>query len=128
MRLLFDTHAYVWWVTADPKLSRRAEETIASKGGELFLSPVVPWEIAIKVRTRSWIGADRVLDDIDASVREGLVRPLAITLNHARHAGSFVSSHKDPFDRMLAAQASLDGLTLITLDPAFRTLGCETLW
>jgi PIN domain nuclease of toxin-antitoxin system len=56
------------------------------------------------------------------------LKPLPITLEHARVAGSLASPHKDPFDRMLAAQASLDGLTLLTLDPTFRTLGCETLW
>ena len=128
MRLLLDTHAFVWWVTFDLQLSRRAEQAIAGNDCELCLSPVVPWEIETKIRTRSWEGAERALDEIDGMVTEGVLIPVPITLRHARRAGSIVSPHRDPFDRMLAAQASLEGLTLVTRDPAFQTLGCETLW
>lgn len=128
MRLLLDTHALVWWITGDISLSAAAKAAIASEGTELFVSPVVPWEIAIKLRTKRWPGAVQALDDIALAVQDGALRPLPITLAHARLAGSLASSHKDPFDRMLAAQGLIEGIPVVTLDPAFRSLECDVLW
>ena len=94
----------------------------------MFLSPVVAWELATKARLGKWPAASDALADMDAAITEAGLTPLPVTIDHARRAGSLLSPHKDPFDRMLAAQAAIEQLTLVTADPAFRTLGCETLW
>lgn len=126
MKLLLDTHVYVWWANADPQLSASARDALAT--GELFISPVVFWEIATKQKGGRWPEGARPLDDAARMIADGTLRHLPITHAHARRAGDLLSAHKDPFDRMLAAQAALDGLTLVTADAAFRTLDCPTLW
>lgn len=128
MRLLFDTHAYFWWVRAEPDLSSRAADALGEPASELYVSAVVAWELATKGRLGKWPGAVDAADDLDRVTRIAGLRPLPITLAHARRAGALPSPHRDPFDRMLAAQALLEDLVLVTRDPAFQTLSCRTLW
>ncbi len=128
MRLLLDTHAYFWWATNHRRLSARSAPLLASSDTDIFLSAVVVWELATKARLGKWPGADSALLDLDDAIELRGLTPLPVTLAHARRAGSLTSPHKDPFDCMLAAQAVIERLTLVTADPAFRTLGCETFW
>lgn len=128
MRLLLDTHALLWWQTDDSRLSARARAAIADEANEVFVSAASAWEIA----TKSRIGK---LDDIpqagarfDELVRADGFRHLAVDHRHALRAGGYPQEHRDPFDRMLAAQSELESLALVTVDPAFVGFGSRTLW
>ena len=128
MRLLLDTHAYFWWARGYDKLSRQAASRLSEPDTEVVISAVVPWELATKNRSGKWPDAEVVLHDLETGIARRGWKALPISLEHARLAGSLTSPHKDPFDRLLAAQAILDGLTLVTADPAFQTFPCRTLW
>ncbi len=128
MRVLLDTHALIWWWTDDPRLSTRVRALLLDEGTEAFVSSASAWEVATKVRLGK-------LGDVAAAVprfaellaADGFLT-LAITQEHALRAGGFDVSHRDPFDRMLAAQSELDKLPLLTRDPAFALFGTQTLW
>jgi PIN domain nuclease of toxin-antitoxin system len=128
LRLLLDTHAYAWWVADDRRLPERTREVLVAAEAELLVSAVVPWELATKFRIGKWPGADLILADLAAALVEDRLTPLPITLDHARRAGLLASIHKDPFDRVLAAQAEIEGVPIVTADPAFRAMDVETLW
>lgn len=128
MRLLVDTHAYFWWVKDNVQLSRRALSALADPDADILLSAVVVWELATKSRLGKWPGAESALADIDHAIVAERLSPLPITLDHARRSGLLPSAHKDPFDRLLAAQAAIEGVPIITADPAFRTMGVEIVW
>lgn len=128
MRLLLDTHALLWWFTDDDRLSSIARSAIADESNDVFASAASAWEIATKQRLGK-------LDQVpDATRRFGeLVAAdgfshLAITHLHALRAGAYDTAHRDPFDRMLAAQSEIESLVLITCDATFRELGTRTLW
>lgn len=128
MRVLVDTHAFFWWVNASPQLSPRAREAIAAEGNEVLVSAVVAWELATEARFGKWPEAAGLAADIAFVLGRNAFVQLAVTLEHARLAGSLPGSHRDPFDRMLAAQAQVEDLPLITADPAFRKFGTPVLW
>lgn len=128
MRILLDTHAYVWWETNDPKLSTRARETIASGETTVLVSAVTAWELANKVRSGKWPAAAVLAKEIETGLREEAFEPLPLTVEHARLAGFLPGSHRDPFDRMLAAQAQVEAVPLVTADRVFRAFGTEVLW
>lgn len=95
---------------------------------ELLISAVVPWELATKFRIGKWPGADAILADLDSAVSTRRLTPLPITLAHARRAGLLSSRHKDPFDRVLAAQAEIEAISVVTADPAIAAMGVEMMW
>jgi PIN domain nuclease of toxin-antitoxin system len=128
MRVLVDTHAFFWWVNDSPQLSERAREVIAGEGNEVLISAVIAWELATKVRSGKWPAAAGLADDIAFGLDRNAFTPLAITLDHARLAGALPGIHRDPFDRMLAAQAQVEDAPLITADRAFRAFGTRVLW
>ena len=128
MRVLVDTHVFFWWVTDDPKLSVGARNTIAEDANEIVVSAVIAWELAVKARFGKWPQARDLAIDIDSVLEANGFTPLAITLEHARVAGFLPGNHRDPFDRMLAAQAQIEGIPLVTADPAFRTLSVQIVW
>jgi len=128
MKLLLDTHALLWWFTDSPQLSPAAREAIRDKGNEIFVSAASAWEIATKQR----IGK---LDDLpDPAGRFGeLVAAdgfthLPVEYLHSLRAGGYTFAHRDPFDRMLAAQSEIECLPLVTCDPAFALFGTEIFW
>jgi len=111
----------------DSRLSRRAARSI-EEDGEVYVSSVVAWENASKVRVGKWPDAKPLADRLfDVVVADGLL-PLSITLEHAHLAGSMPGPHRDPFDRMLAAQAQIENMKLVTADPVFRAFGTRVLW
>src|SRR5215216_5926835 len=127
MTILLDSHAFYWWMVDDPRLSRHAAQSI-EQDGEVYVSSVVAWEIASKVRVGKWPDAKPLADRLfDVVVADGLL-PLSITLEHAHLAGSMPGPHRDPFDRMLAAQAQIENMKLVTADPVFRAFGTRVLW
>ncbi len=93
---------------------------------ELLISSVVPWELATKFRIGKRPGADLILADLDSAVSIRRLTPLPITLGHARRAGLLPSPHKDPFDRVLAAE--IEAAPVVTVDPAVAAMGVEVVW
>jgi PIN domain nuclease of toxin-antitoxin system len=128
MKLLLDTHALLWWLTDDERLSARARQVIKNPRNAVWVSAVSGWELATKFRLGKLAGAERILTKLPALIEESRLRVLPITLAHALKAGSLDHKHRDPFDRMLTAQAILEDLVLVTSDPACKTLGAETTW
>lgn len=112
MRLLADTHALLWWLDDDPRLSLVAREALPSPEALLYISAVSVWEVAIKRR----LGEIEVDGDLVAEIAANGFLELPITARHAQEAVNLPRHHDDPFDRMLIAQARLEGLTLITWD------------
>lgn len=109
-------------------MSRRARTLIETNDSELLISSVVPWELATKFRIGKWPSADAILADLDSAVASRRLTPLPITLAHTRHAGLLSSRHKDPFDRVLAAQAEIEAAPIVTADPAIAAMGVEVVW
>lgn len=128
MRLLLDTHVLLWWLTDDPQLSEPARGLIGDEANQVLVSAASAWEIATKQRIGKLDGIAPVAQwftDLVAS--DGFVH-LPITHAHALRAGAYAVAHRDPFDRMLAAQAELESMPLVTRDPALVAFGCSTLW
>jgi PIN domain nuclease of toxin-antitoxin system len=112
----------------DPKLSRRATTALASVSIEVFVSVVCVWEIATKVRIGKMPVPGDLLKDPAFTLASFGFRDLPLTLSHSRLGGLLPHPHKDPFDRMLAAQALLEGLTLVSADTIFDDLALTRLW
>jgi PIN domain nuclease of toxin-antitoxin system len=128
VRLLLDTHALIWWWTDDRKLPSRIRGLIADERNEIFVSAASAWEIATKSRLGKLdlpaLTPRRYLELLDA---DGF-SSIAITGAHALAAGSYQQAHGDPFDRLLAAQAEIEGLPLISKNRALRQFDVELLW
>ena len=122
-RLLLDTHALLWVLEDDDALSEPARSAIVDPRNDVFVSSVSVWEISIKRSLGKLKAPEDVLSTIDAS---GL-RELPVTFVHADHAGGLPLHHRDPFDRMLVAQAQVEGLTIVTHDSVIATYGVRTL-
>lgn len=127
MRLLLDTHAFVWWTLDQPQLSAVSRATIAS-ADTVAVSVATAWEIAIKVGKGKWPEARLVIDDFESIIQRASLEFVPITVPHVRSAGLMVAAHRDPFDRLLAAQAMFEGMTLVTADGRMPSLGATCLW
>ena len=127
MPLLLDTHAFAWWALGDGRLSRTASLAIEGDA-HVYVSAVVAWEIAGKVRTGRWPEAQELSSRFFETVTHDGMLALPITLEHAHLAGSLPGAHRDPFDRMLAAQAITEGMSLVTADSAFRQFEVQLIW
>lgn len=128
MRLLLDTHALLWAMLNSPKLSRRAASAIISPSNEVLVSVVSIWEIATKVRIGKLDKPGDLLDDPRHTLLKLGFRDLQVKLGHARLGGMLDNSHKEPFDRLLAAQALLETLNFVSIDTAFDSFGVQRLW
>jgi len=127
--LLLDTHALAWAVGRPDRLSERARSAVADPANHLVVSAASAWELATKVRLGRFPEAEPLVAQYPSIVAELGAEPLPITDRHARRAGGLAWDHRDPFDRMLAAQALLEHATLVTRDEAFTALaGLDTLW
>ena len=127
-RLLLDTHALLWWLTGDPHLSAAARRVIGQTSAMAFVSAASAWEIATKVRLGRLDDPQGVTDSLGAHIRAQGFRELPITLEHGRRAGKLPGPHKDPFDRMLIAQAQSEGLAIVSNDEAFDPYGVVRVW
>ena len=129
MRLLLDTHALLWALAEPDRLSARAADLIRSPTNVVFVSAASAWEIATKHRIGRLPGAGPILAGFTAHLATLRAEELPISAVHALRAGSFVVDHRDPFDRMLAAQAVVEGVALLTDDPAFSAFPeLRTVW
>ncbi len=128
MALLLDTHALLWWWSNDPQLSATARAAIQDERHTVHVSAASAWEISTKHRLGKLPGGEKALARFHDLVQADGFQHLAITWAHGIKAGSYDTEHRDPFDRMLAAQAELERLTLVTRDPAFLAFGTATLW
>lgn len=127
-RCLLDTHALIWWWDDDPQLSPAARSAIIDPQTDIFVSPVCGIEIAIKLRRGNLANLRQPLIEFDEAFAEDDFFHLPVTFLHARDAGLLPGEHKDPFDRLIAAQALTEGLTVITRDREIARFGCRTLW
>ncbi len=123
MNLLLDTHALIWVFSQDPRLSKAATEAIRDGGNLVFVSAATAWEIAIKKA----LGKLQVPGNYQEGLRRYRFTPLSITTDHALAVEQLAPHHKDPFDRMLVAQARIERLTLVTRDPNMKAYGVPIL-
>lgn len=128
MRLLLDTHALLWWFTDDPRLSPRARGLIGDMNNEVLVSAASAWEIATKHRLGKLEEAADVIPRFDELIAAAGFTHLAASHHHGLRAGAYRTAHRDPIDRMLAAQAAIETLPRITCDPAFGQFEITTLW
>jgi len=128
VKLLLDTHAFLWWVGDTRGLSRKARSAIGSGRNECFVSVASGWEIAVKVS----LGNLRIESSLDRFLPEQLAangfQPLAIDLKHTARVATLPFHHRDPFDRLLAAQALEEELAMVTADPVFAKYGIRRVW
>lgn len=126
MRLLLDTHAWLWWHADNPRLGPGSRQLIAEPGNDVALSAVVPWEVVIKRalgRLQLGVTPDRL---VSASFAQNAMTPLHVVHAHALRVAQLPLHHADPFDRLLIAQAQVESLVVLTADPAFEHYDIET--
>ena len=128
MRLLLDTHALVWWLTDSPQLPATVRQQIADPDNTVLVSAATAWEIATKFRLGKLPSMEPVAADIEQHVRAEGFQPLTVAMRHAQRAGSLPGPHKDPFDRMLIAQALEEGCTLISNEAVFDQYVVPRAW
>ncbi len=128
MQVLLDTHALLWWLSDDPALTEPARKLIADTKNALYVSAASAWEIAIKVRLGKLSTAAHLAGDFSGYLgREGM-HILPILGEHAIRAGLLPGNHKDPFDRMLIAQAQAESMPLISNEKLFDHYGIRRVW
>ena len=128
MRILLDTHAMLWWLAGDPKLSPAARELIADGANTLVWSMASSWEIAIKVGLGR-LGLGRSLTELYGDIVSGQgVELLAISHEHCDRVAGLPLHHRDPFDRMLVAQAEAEGVPILSADPKLARYDVRILW
>jgi PIN domain nuclease of toxin-antitoxin system len=123
-----DTHALVWWWTDDPRLPAAARAAIAAPGNTVFVSAATGWEVATKFRIGKWPEVEVLVRDFEALLRRSRFTSLPMTAAHSLLAGSLAGQHRDPFDRMLAAQAVQESLAVVSGDAAFALYGANVIW
>lgn len=119
MKVLIDTHVFLWWLFDDPKLCKTARSTIAAPANSILLSSASAWEIATKYRIGKLPEATEILGNFQTFLEKARFQTLSISFEHALKAATLNLQHKDPFDRMLIAQAEIENLPIITYDKAF---------
>ena len=128
MKALLDTHALLWWLAGDEALSEASREAIADGDNEVFISAASAWEIATKYRLGKLPGAALIVADISGVVANQGFTELPITLRDGQAAGGLPAIHKDPFDRMLIAQAVAADLVIVSNETLFAAYGVARLW
>jgi PIN domain nuclease of toxin-antitoxin system len=128
MRLLIDTHALLWWLSDDSRLSRPARQAMGETSNLLLVSAASAWEIATKVRLGKLPGGEELIADFHGFLQREVFTALEITADQAIRAGLLSGLHKDPFDRMLIAQAHAEGLPIVSNDLAFDAYGVRRIW
>jgi PIN domain nuclease of toxin-antitoxin system len=126
--MLLDTHAVLWWFADDPQLPPRAEALIDDPANTVLVSAASAWEVCTKVRIGRLPTGQALCEDFSDYLQRFHFTPLPISVEHGRLAGRLAGTHKDPFDRMLAAQALVEGVPLMTNDPAFTAFGVTGVW
>ena len=128
VRALLDTHAFLWWIADSGRLSRTARGAIADESNEIVVSAASAWEIATRFRCGGLPEGDAVAVDVAGSIASQGFEALTIGVADAERAGHLPGTHRDPFDRMLIAQALARDLTVVSVDAVFDRYGVNRLW
>jgi PIN domain nuclease of toxin-antitoxin system len=128
MRLLLDTHTLLWWMTEDKHLSPMASSLIGEIGNQPLVSSVSAWEIATKFRLGRLPAAANLVNNFVSEMSSERFQILSMTADHGLRAGLLPGLHKDPFDRMLIAQALIEEVPIVSNDLAFDQFGVQRLW
>lgn len=128
MKYLLDTHALLWWLFDEPSLSVRARAVIAEPRNEVLVSAASAWEVSTKYRLGKLPSARELMQDFGGWLQRAGFRELPIIIAHAERAGAWPQPHRDPFDRMLAAQSVIEALPLVSCDEALSAFGIERVW
>ncbi len=128
MRLLLDTHTLIWWLAGDDALSDRARDEIADENNPVAVSAASAMEIATKFRIGKLSQAEILARNFESIVAEQGFAELAISVHHARLAGEMNIDHKDPFDRLLIAQAQAEDMVLVSNEAPFDAIAVKRLW
>ena len=126
--VLLDTHAFLWWIADSERLSGPARSVIADELNDIVVSAASAWEIATKFRIGKLPGCEAVAVDVAGHIAGQGFEELAIGVADAERAGRLPGSHRDPFDRMLAAQALAREFPIVSVDPVFDSFGVIRLW
>ena len=125
---LLDTHTLLWWWSSPERLSPRVLSLVRQPDHTVYVSAGSAWEIATKHRIGKLPSGAAILHDWDKRVHEDRFLPLPISAGHARKAGGLIHDHRDPFDRVLAAQSMVEGLPVLSNDARLSALGAERIW
>ncbi len=127
--LLLDTHALIWFATGDTKhMPAATVDLITNPSRDVYVSAASIWEIATKSRLGKLLGVDDIVKRPNYYVSELSMMALPVSVEHASRAGSFDGWHRDPFDRMLAAQSLIESLGLVSVDDAIDVFGVQRIW
>jgi len=126
--VLLDTHTLLWWLDGDPRVPDNARTVIADEANPVYVRAASAWEMSTKFRIGKLSGAREVVENLLAVLQGQLFQELPIRLAHARLAGPLPGPHRNPFDRMLAAQAQLEELILLSNDRVFDNFGVRREW
>jgi PIN domain nuclease of toxin-antitoxin system len=127
VKVLLDTHVVVWWLEAASRLSRRSATILANRENSILISAAVGWELAIKVNLGK-LRPSSILDGLDRILQQEAFAELPITLDMAVRAGLLPPHHRDPFDRMLVAQARALDIPILSADAILDRYGVKRLW
>ena len=129
MKLLLDTHAYIWWALGDSKrFSLRARKAVGAGAAQVFVSAVSAYEMTYKHRAGGLPSVAPLLLRLDADLDERGFLQLPVSFEHGRRAGELADEHGDPFDRLLAAQAIVEDMAIVSNDEKLSALGAKRLW
>ncbi len=128
LSLLLDTHVLFWWITGDVRLSPAAVAAVEATDGDCRVSAVSAFELANKVRLGKFEEARKLSENLDDFMSANGFRPMMISHAHAKLAGELAGPHRDPFDRLLAAQAIVEDMPVITIDTRIKDLGAKVVW
>ena len=127
MNVVVDTHVVLWWFTRTTQLSGRALATLKSPQNRVYVSACVAWEFAIKANLGK-LKAQELVSNLPELLFEEGFRRLSISVDHAIRAGALPPHHKDPFDRMLVAQAQALGFPIVSADATLDRYGVTRIW
>ncbi len=128
MKTLLDTHALLWLITGDPRLSRKAEKVFLDQENDLFFSAAGFWEICIKMSLGKLSLQPGWLDVIRDEINANAIHWLAIEMTHCAESAKLPFYHRDPFDRMLIAQATVENMQILSRDTRFSDYGITRIW
>ena len=128
MRVLLDTHVLLWTMNGDPRLSRKATEVIASLRTDVFISAASAWEVATKIRRGRLPEANALMADFPKSLNRLGFHQLHITVEHGQRAGLLPGNQRDPFDRMLIAQALTENMPIVSNEKIFDAWHVPRIW
>ena len=128
MRVLVDTHAFLWWLDGDRRLPSRVRAALGQRENEVLVSAASVWEITTKARLGKLPGAADVAADVPTCITSQGFVPLPITVQHAQRAGALGGPHRDPFDRMLIVQAQAEGVPIVSNESIFDDYGVARFW